>query len=192
MFWFRATLCNAASVHSALAHLFKGSHTYLMPRRQETDFNTYPYAAHGIDCTTGTLDLLRRLGFWFFSESIVQGVGVAHLGATSKERNLRELRKALEGAERLTTLPEGFGISATQEGVVNGEWSLMAVPELSVDGTFDCLSSVPTALPSGPEQYFSMQNRQMSVFIQTKGEFLWVFTRAKLTISLVTRLPFRT
>jgi hypothetical protein len=149
-----------------------------MPRRLGTDFNTYPYAAHGVDCATGTLDLLRRLGFYCFSESVVQGVGVAHLGATSRESNLRELRKALEGAERLAALPEGFAISATEEGMVNGEWSFMAVPELSSDGTFDCLSSCPTVLPSGPEQFFSMQNRHMSVFIHSKGEFLWVFTRA--------------
>ncbi len=168
-----------------LAHLLKdpdivGSATYLMPRRAGLDFKTYPYAAHGVDCTTGTVELMRRLGFWFFSESIVQGVGVAHLGATSKERNLRELRKALEGAERLTNLPLGFMISATEENMRNGEWSFMAVPELSADGTFDSLSSSPTTLPSGPEQYFSMNNRQMSVFIQTKGEFLWVFTRGQV------------
>jgi hypothetical protein len=254
------------------------SQPYIMPKRLGVDFKAYPWSQHAKDLGIGTCELLKTLGFWLHADTAVKGLGVAHLGATPLERNLRELAKAVEGAERIHMLPDGFSVSAVPARMAEGNYFYLTAPELAIDGTVDSMSSVLSSMPQGPEQFFSLdansnecvpekkerdcriesvadaafqgrgcsaplptvvrsiiepttvgsaaehpgvhqqrrkrtfnashsrvqcfwyplftleENRQMSTFIQTRGEFLWVFTRGhadELTVHKVFNLYLR-
>ena len=91
-----------------------------------------------------------------------EGAGVELFKSSTYERNKSKRCAALEGVIMPAKIPLGV--------------ALVALDEESLEtSTYEFLGE--SSVPRSDQQFFSLAEQHVSVWMQTKGEFFWIFTR---------------
>ena len=135
---------------------------YTMPRRHGVTFENYPWNDHAKDAVAGARHMLQHMGAWSYPAENVQGAGVELFKGSTYERNSAKRRAALEGVSMPAQMPLGVALVALDE-------------ESLKTGTYEFLGE--SSVPRSDQQFFSLAEAHVSVWMQTKGEFFWIFTR---------------